>query len=82
MVAMFAIFATLRLLEIKQIGVGLAAAILLDATLVRGVALPAAVALLGERGWRVQPPPGPARLGAWACRVRLRRPRLARPMRR
>ena len=49
MVAVFAVFATLRLLEIKQLGVGLAAAVLLDATIVRGVALPAAVALLGER---------------------------------
>ena len=38
----------LRLLEFKQLGVGLAAAILLDATLVRGVALPAAVTLLGR----------------------------------
>jgi RND superfamily putative drug exporter len=52
MVAVFAIFASLRLLEFKQLGVGLAAAILLDATLVRGVALPAAVTLLGERRWR------------------------------
>ncbi|HEY2635775.1 MAG TPA: MMPL family transporter, partial [Solirubrobacteraceae bacterium] len=53
MVAVFAVFATLRLLEFKQFGVGLAAAILIDATLVRGVALPAVVALLGERRWRV-----------------------------
>jgi uncharacterized membrane protein YdfJ with MMPL/SSD domain len=53
MVAVFAVFATLRLLEFKQFGLGLAAAILIDATLVRGVALPAVVALLGERRWRV-----------------------------
>ena len=45
----------------KQLGVGLAAAILIDATLVRGVALPAAVALLGDRGWRVASRPAPAR---------------------
>ena len=43
MVAVFAIFATLRLLEMKELGVGLAVAVLLDATIVRGVALPAAV---------------------------------------
>jgi RND superfamily putative drug exporter len=53
MVAVFAIFGTLRLLEMKQFGVGLAAAVILDATIVRGVALPAVVALLGERRWRV-----------------------------
>jgi RND superfamily putative drug exporter len=52
MVAIFAIFATLRLLEMKQLGVGLAAAVLIDATIVRGVALPAVVTLLGERGPR------------------------------
>ncbi len=54
MVAVFALFAMLRLPEMKQLGVGLGAAILIDATLVRGVALPAAVALLGERRWRVR----------------------------
>ena len=50
MVAVFAVFATLPLLEFKQLGVGLAAAIALDATIVRGVALPAAITLLGDRG--------------------------------
>lgn len=54
MVAVFSIFATLGLINFKQLGVGLAAAVLLDATLVRGVALPAVVALLGERGWRIR----------------------------
>ena len=54
MVAVFTLFAMLRLPEMKQLGVGLGAAILIDATLVRGVALPAAVALLGERRWRVR----------------------------
>jgi uncharacterized membrane protein YdfJ with MMPL/SSD domain len=53
MVAIFAVFATLRLLDMKQMGVGLAAAVLLDVTIVRGLALPAAITLLGERGWRV-----------------------------
>jgi putative drug exporter of the RND superfamily len=51
MVSVFAIFATLSLLEMKMMGVGLAAAILLDATLVRLVMLPAALVLLGERAW-------------------------------
>ena len=49
MVAVFAIFGTLSTLEMKQLGVGLAAAVLLDATLVRGVLLPAVLALLGRR---------------------------------
>ncbi|WP_240341036.1 MMPL family transporter [Nocardioides sp. SYSU D00038] len=51
MVSVFAIFATLSMLEMKMMGVGLAAAILLDATLVRLVMLPAALVLLGERAW-------------------------------
>ena len=53
MVAVFAIFGTMRFAEMKQLGVGLSVAILLDATIVRAIALPAAVALLGERRWRV-----------------------------
>ena len=53
MVAVFSIFATLDVIMFKQLGVGLAAAVLIDATLVRGVALPAVVALLGERGWKM-----------------------------
>jgi RND superfamily putative drug exporter len=51
MVAVFSIFATLSPLDFKQMGVGLAAAILIDATLVRAVLLPAAMSLLGERNW-------------------------------
>ena len=51
MVAVFAIFASLSAIEFKQMGVGLAAAILIDATLVRAVLLPAAMKLLGERNW-------------------------------
>jgi uncharacterized membrane protein YdfJ with MMPL/SSD domain len=50
MVAVFAVFATLPLLSFKQLGVGLAVAIALDATIVRGLALPAIVTLLGDRG--------------------------------
>ncbi|MFB9314500.1 MMPL family transporter [Nocardioides plantarum] len=55
MVSVFAIFATLSMLEMKMMGVGLAAAILLDATLIRLVMLPAILVLLGERVWRRTP---------------------------
>jgi uncharacterized membrane protein YdfJ with MMPL/SSD domain len=51
MVSVFAIFATLSLLIFKQLGVGLAVAVLIDATLVRGVLLPAAMKLLGDWNW-------------------------------
>jgi RND superfamily putative drug exporter len=51
MVAVFAIFASLRTLDIKQMGVGLSVAVLLDATLIRGVLLPAAMKLLGDWNW-------------------------------
>ena len=51
MVAVFAVFATLSMIEFKQMGVGLAVAILIDATIVRAVLLPATMKLLGERNW-------------------------------
>jgi putative drug exporter of the RND superfamily len=51
MVAVFSIFATLSVIEFKMIGIGLATAILIDATVVRGVLMPAAMSLLGERNW-------------------------------
>ena len=51
MVGVFAIFATLSLLFLKQFGVGLAAAILIDATIVRAVLLPASMKLLGDWNW-------------------------------
>jgi uncharacterized membrane protein YdfJ with MMPL/SSD domain len=51
MVMTFAVFATLSQVAMKELGVGLAAAVLLDATIVRGVLLPSAMALLGERNW-------------------------------
>ena len=51
MVGVFAIFATLSFIDMKQFGVGLAAAVLIDATLVRGVLLPSAMKLLGEWNW-------------------------------
>jgi uncharacterized membrane protein YdfJ with MMPL/SSD domain len=51
MVAVFSIFATLSSLEFKQMGVGLAVAILIDATIVRAVLLPATMTLLGDWNW-------------------------------
>jgi putative drug exporter of the RND superfamily len=51
MVSVFAVFATLSLLEMKQMGVGLAVAVLLDATLVRVVMLPSLLVLLGRAAW-------------------------------
>ena len=51
MVAVFALFATLPLASTKQLGIGLAAAVLLDATIIRAVLLPAVMALLGDRNW-------------------------------
>jgi uncharacterized membrane protein YdfJ with MMPL/SSD domain len=51
MIAVFAIFATLSSVEFKQFGVGLAVAVLIDATIIRGVLLPAAMKLLGDWNW-------------------------------
>jgi RND superfamily putative drug exporter len=51
MVAVFSIFATLSVIEFKVFGVTMAAAVLLDATIVRGVLLPAGLALLGDQAW-------------------------------
>jgi uncharacterized membrane protein YdfJ with MMPL/SSD domain len=51
MVAVFAVFATLSMTTFKQLGVGLAVAILLDATVVRAVLLPAVLCWLGDRTW-------------------------------
>jgi RND superfamily putative drug exporter len=62
MVSVFAIFATLSMVEMQMMGIGLSAAILLDATVVRLVLLPAILVLLGERAWwPAKPAPtGPA----------------------
>jgi putative drug exporter of the RND superfamily len=51
MVGAFLIFATLPILDMKEMGIGLAAAVLIDATIVRAVLLPATMRLLGERSW-------------------------------
>jgi uncharacterized membrane protein YdfJ with MMPL/SSD domain len=72
MVAVFSIFATLGAVEFKQLGVGLAAAVLIDATIVRAVLLPAAMSLLGEWNWYL--PRGMVLGGALHRLRRLRRP--------
>jgi RND superfamily putative drug exporter len=51
MVAVFSIFVTMPLIDLKILGVGTAAAVLIDATVVRGVLVPATLALLGDRAW-------------------------------
>ena len=51
MVSVFAIFASLDMIEFKELGVGLAAAILIDALVVRAVLLPSLMALLGRANW-------------------------------
>jgi uncharacterized membrane protein YdfJ with MMPL/SSD domain len=51
MVGVFAIFASLQAMIFKQFGVGLAAAILIDATIVRAILLPASMKLLGDWNW-------------------------------
>jgi putative drug exporter of the RND superfamily len=54
MVAVFSILVTMPLIDLKILGVGTAAAVLIDATVVRGVLVPAALALLGDRAWRLR----------------------------
>ncbi|KPI07478.1 MMPL domain protein [Actinobacteria bacterium OK074] len=49
--AVFGVLATLSMQDFKQMGIGLGVAILLDATVVRGVLLPSVLSLLGERTW-------------------------------
>jgi uncharacterized membrane protein YdfJ with MMPL/SSD domain len=65
MVAVFAIFGSLDILFLKEMGVGLAVAVLLDATIVRAVLLPASMKLLGDWNWYL-----PKRL-EWLSRIRL-----------
>ena len=51
MVGVFSIFATLPIIDMKELGIGLAAAVLIDATIVRAVLLPATMKLLGDWNW-------------------------------
>ena len=63
MVAVFSMFAMSSELQMQQMGIGLAAAVLIDATIIRGVLLPSAMKLLGDRNWWL-----PSRLG-WLPQV-------------
>ncbi|HEX3328846.1 MAG TPA: MMPL family transporter [Gaiellales bacterium] len=56
MVGVFSIFVTLTLVDFKEFGIGLAAAILIDATIIRGVLLPATMKLLGDWNWYLPRP--------------------------
>ena len=47
----FSVFATLSQVSMKELGVGLGSAVLLDATVVRALILPSAMTLLGDRNW-------------------------------
>ena len=51
MVAVFGLFATVREIDIKQMGFGLAVAVLIDATIIRAVLLPATMKILGDWNW-------------------------------
>jgi len=64
MVAVFAVFGSLSMQDFKQLGVGLAVAIALDATVIRVVLLPSVMALLGDRNWYMP------RWLAWMPRIR------------
>jgi RND superfamily putative drug exporter len=55
MIAVFGIFASLSTLDMKQLGVGLAVAVFIDATIIRGVLLPATMKLLGRWNWYLPP---------------------------
>jgi len=51
MVLVFGVFALMPLVDMKEMGIGLAVAILIDATIVRAVLLPATMKLLGRWNW-------------------------------
>ena len=70
MVVVFSVFATLSFLDFKEMGVGLATAVLIDATIIRGVLLPATMSVLGDWNWYLPrwlewiPQPGVSEPGA------------------
>jgi uncharacterized membrane protein YdfJ with MMPL/SSD domain len=69
MVGVFFVFALMPILDMKEMGVGLAVAVLIDATIIRAVLLPASMTLLGDANWylpkwlewlpRLEPPVAP-----------------------
>jgi RND superfamily putative drug exporter len=60
MTGVFSVFITLGAIEYKMLGVGMAVAVIIDATVVRGILLPAALTLLGARAWTLPGRPAPA----------------------
>jgi len=68
MVGVFAVFALMPILDMKEMGIGLAAAVLIDATIVRAVLLPATMKLLGDWNWYL-----PKHLG-WLPKLERRQP--------
>jgi uncharacterized membrane protein YdfJ with MMPL/SSD domain len=74
MVFVFSIFGTLSLIMMKQFGVGLATAVLIDATIVRAVLLPATMKLLGDWNWYLP------RWLRWLPSVRLEGQATSRPL--
>lgn len=81
MVAVFSIFVTLSAIEYKMLGVGMSLAIIIDATIVRGVLLPAALSLLGQNAWAL---PGwlrwlPGRTAEAAAQEQTRAPESTEP---
>jgi uncharacterized membrane protein YdfJ with MMPL/SSD domain len=78
MVAVFSIFGSLSSLDVKQAGVGLAVAVLIDATIIRAVLLPASMKLLDE--WNLYLPHALERLPRTELEAPpAREPGLARP---
>ena len=73
MFAVFSIFGSLSSLDVKQAGVGLAAAVIIDATIVRAVLLPASMKLLGEWNWYLPP------VLRWLPRAEIEAPSLRDP---
>src|SRR5439155_17384896 len=55
MVVVFAAFVALKFVFVQQLGLGLAVAVLIDATLIRSVLLPATMTLLGDWNWWLPP---------------------------
>jgi putative drug exporter of the RND superfamily len=47
----FLVFVTLEFIDFKELGLGLAVAVLIDATIIRGVLLPASMKVLGDWNW-------------------------------
>ncbi len=74
MFAVFSIFGSLSSLDVKQAGVGLAAAVIIDATIVRAVLLPASMKLLGEWNWYLP------RVLRWLPRAEIEGPSLHDPV--